>query len=182
MAPANASETVWFHCVTDAPFTFPLRVLLSYAVFKFVHVLGVVLLIGNVTVTAVWKVFADRNGQPVVIAFAQRMVTITDWFLTVVGVLLIIVGGYGMAAVGAIPVFGARWLSMSQLLFVVAGVIWLGILVPIQAAQTRAVRAFTPDMDTVPESYRALSRRWIFWGVVATCPLVMAMYLMTAKI
>ena len=53
-----------------------------YPVLKFLHVLGVILLVGNVTVTAVWKVFADRTHNAVVVAFGQRLVTITDWFLT----------------------------------------------------------------------------------------------------
>lgn len=43
-----------------------------------VHVVGVVLFIGNIVVTAVWKTLADQTKEPSVIAFAQRIVTITD--------------------------------------------------------------------------------------------------------
>jgi uncharacterized membrane protein len=55
---------------------------MSYDVLRLLHLLGVVLLLGNVTVTSDWKLYADRTRDPVVIAFAQRLVTITDWFFT----------------------------------------------------------------------------------------------------
>jgi uncharacterized membrane protein len=154
---------------------------MSYADYKLLHLLGLVLLLGNVTVTSVWKVFADRTGNPVIVAFAQRMVTVTDWFLTLGGVVLLAVGGYGMTLTHAIPPFGARWLSLSQGLFAVSGLIWLGILVPTQAEQTRAVRRFVAGEASLPAEYRRLSRRWITWGVIATVPLIGAMRLMITR-
>ena len=53
-----------------------------YDALKYLHILGIVLLLGNVTITAFWKAFADRTGDPVVIAFGQRLVTITDFVFT----------------------------------------------------------------------------------------------------
>jgi len=46
-------------------------------------VLGIVLFLGNLIVTAVWKVLADRTRQVDVIAYAQRLVAITDIAFTV---------------------------------------------------------------------------------------------------
>ena len=34
---------------------------MSYEIAKFVHLTGVVMLMGNITVTAIWKYFADRT-------------------------------------------------------------------------------------------------------------------------
>lgn len=155
---------------------------MTYAVFKLVHLIGLVLLLGNVTVTSVWKVFADRTGNPVIAAFAQRMVVVTDWFLTLGGVVLLAVGGYGMSLHAGVDPLGARWLTWSQLLFAVSGVIWLGVLVPNQAAQTREVRAFPPGLTALPPRYRQLARRWIVWGVIATVPLVAAMFVMITRV
>ena len=72
---------------------------MQYQVLKFLHILGVILLIGNVTITAFWKVFADRSNDPLVIAQAQRIVILADWFFTLAGILLILGGGYGMLLV-----------------------------------------------------------------------------------
>lgn len=151
-----------------------------YPVLKFLHILGVVLLVGNVTVTAVWKVFADRTHNAVVVAFGQRLVTITDWFLTGVGIALVVIGGYGMAWVGELNPFGAFWLVWAQVLFVLSGLIWAVVLIPAQIRQAREARGFEEGGE-IPESYRRDASRWIWWGVVATVPLVAALWLMVVK-
>jgi uncharacterized membrane protein len=151
-----------------------------YPVLKFLHVLGVILLVGNVTVTAVWKVFADRTHNPVVVAFGQRLVTITDWFLTGFGIAFLLLGGYGMVWVGQLNPFGAFWLVWGQALFVASGLIWAMILIPAQIRQAREAREFA-DGGEIPATYRKDAGRWIFWGVVATVPLVAAVWLMVVK-
>lgn len=45
---------------------------MTYLAFKVVHILGVVLFLGNIIVTGVWKVLADRTGEPRTVAYAQR--------------------------------------------------------------------------------------------------------------
>ena len=150
-----------------------------YDICRFLHITGVVMLMGNITVTAIWKFFADRDGRAEVLGFAQKLVTYTDWAMTVWGVILTIVGGYGMAVLGGADL-ARGWLLWGQILFVVAGLIWLGRIVPLQIRQARAAKGFAAGGE-VPESYRADSRRWIFWGLVATVPLVAATWLMVAK-
>jgi uncharacterized membrane protein len=156
------------------------RAMTPYDLLKFAHITGVVMLMGNITVTAIWKFFADRDGRPHVLGFAQKLVTYTDWSMTVWGVVLTMAGGYGMAALAGWDLLGARWLVWSQLLFVAAGMIWLLVIVPIQRRQARMAREFG-DGGVVPEAYRAESRRWLAWGLVSTVPLVVATWLMVAK-
>jgi uncharacterized membrane protein len=151
-----------------------------YDVMKFVHITGVVMLMGNITATAIWKFFADRTDDPRIIAFAQKLVTYTDWSLTFWGVVLTMGGGYGLLWATGIGPFDAGWLVWSQALFVAAGLIWLGLLVPIQIRQARAAQLFA-DGGTIPDTYRRDSRRWINWGLISTVPLVAALWLMVAK-
>ena len=154
---------------------------MSYAAFKLIHLLGIVLLIGNVTVTSIWKVFAERSGAPATVAFAQRLVTGTDWTLTLGGIVLTVVGGYGMLWVARWSPLAGAWLVWSQALFVLSGLIWLAVLLPIQIRQARMARAFEAE-SALPPAYRRLARLWLFWGVVATLPLLAAMWLMVAKV
>ena len=153
---------------------------MAYEIFKFLHILGVVFLLGNVTVTSAWKVLSDRTRNPVIIAQAQRLVTLTDWAFTFWGVLLLVVGGYGAAWVAGMDVLRDRWIVLSEIGFVLAGVLWLGVLVPIQVKQARMARGFA-DGGPIPEAYWRLSRWWIAVGLVATVPLVAAMWFMVAK-
>ena len=152
---------------------------MAYEIAKFLHITGVVMLMGNITVTAIWKYFADRTGNAEVLGFAQKLVTYTDWSMTVWGVLLLMGGGYAMVFLVNWPLT-LHWLLWSQILFVVAGLIWLLILVPIQIKQARLARAFA-GLD-VGDEYRQLSRRWLIWGLISTVPLVIATWLMIAKL
>jgi uncharacterized membrane protein len=133
-----------------------------------------------VTITAFWKVLADRTGRADLIAHAQGGVIVADWIFTLSGIVLILVGGYGMAWLGGYPLFTEPWLVSGQLLFAVSGAIWIGILVPLQIRQARAAKAFPSD-GSIPVSYRRDARLWLFWGVLATVPLIAAVYVMVVK-
>jgi len=65
----------------------------TYLWLKSLHLLGVVMFLGNIIVTGWWKFMADRTKNPVIIAFAQRQVTLTDWIFTAGGVILVLAGG-----------------------------------------------------------------------------------------
>jgi uncharacterized membrane protein len=150
----------------------------TYLVWKFLHITGVVMLMGNITVTAIWKFFADRDGRPQVLGFAQKLITYTDWSMTVWGVILTMVGGYGLAVAGQFDL-ASGWLLWAQICFVIAGLIWMGLIVPIQMKCARLARQFGDG--PVPDAYKSLSKRWIFWGLVSTVPLVAALWLMIAR-
>ncbi len=149
-----------------------------YEVAKFLHITGVAMLMGNITVTAIWKFFADRDGRPVVLGFAQKLVTYTDWAMTFWGVVLLMGSGYYMAIFAGFPL-SEPWLLWSQIFFVLSGLIWLLAIVPIQIKQARLAKSFSTE--DVGEEYRALSRRWLIWGLVSTVPLLAATWLMVAK-
>ncbi len=153
---------------------------MTYDILILLHVLGMILLIGNVTVTSIWKLYADGTRDPKIIGFAQRLVTITDWFFTFWGILLLMVGGYGAAWLAGMDVLRDDWLVWSQVMFVLAGLIWLAILVPIQVKQARLARGFAAG-GQIPENYWRLGKLWIIWGSVATIPLVAAIWLMLRK-
>ena len=46
----------------------------NYLLLKFIHLLGVVIFLRNITVTGWWKFMADRTGDSKIISFAQRQV------------------------------------------------------------------------------------------------------------
>jgi len=152
-----------------------------YNVFKTLHILGVVLLLGNVIVTGLWKALADRTRVVSTVAYAQRLVIQTDWIFTGSGIALIVIGGYAMAGSAHLSLLQTRWLFWGQALFGLSALIWLFVLLPVQAAQSRLAQRFAADME-IPAAYWELSRRWLRWGVLATVPLVLVVCLMVLKI
>ncbi|HEY0331215.1 MAG TPA: DUF2269 family protein [Rhodopseudomonas sp.] len=151
-----------------------------YDVLKALHVLGVVLLVGNVTITAYWKVLADRTNDPKIVAHAQHGVNAADWIFTLAGIALVMIGGYGAAYLHDLPLFSSVWLVAGQILFAVSGMMWLGILVPLQIRQGRAARGFAA-LDRIPLSYLRDAQKWLVWGIIATVPLVAATVIMVLK-
>lgn len=144
------------------------------------HILGVVLFLGNIIVTAVWKVLADRTQSPPVVAYAQRLVTVTDIAFTATGAALIVVSGQVMAEDYGGVFSGPTWLTVGWSLFIASGAIWAAALIPIEVMQARLARAFR-TAPTIPERYWRLARLWVIFGLVATALPLANLYFMVFK-
>jgi uncharacterized membrane protein len=151
----------------------------TYLLLKSLHVLGVVIFLGNIIVTALWKAIADRTGSPAIVAYAQRLVTITDFVFTALGAALIAITGPMMAerfgGVGA-----ASWLLWGIGLFIASGIIWVIVLIPVQIMQARMARRFATQAE-IPLQYRRLSTVWNAAGAVATLLPLFNRYFMVFK-
>jgi uncharacterized membrane protein len=143
------------------------------------HIIGVVLFLGNILVTAVWKMLADRTRDAAVVAYAQRLVLTTDVAFTATGVVLILVSGQVMAEDFG-GVFGPTWLTVGWSFFITSGVIWLTILVPIELKQARLAREFRAG-GTIPARYWRLSTLWAIFGGIATVLPFINVFLMVFK-
>lgn len=152
----------------------------TYLWLKSLHLLGVVLFLGNIIVTGYWKTMADRTRNPVIIAFAQRQVTLTDWMFTVGGVLMILGGGVGNALLHHMDLFSIYWMEWGVGLFVATGIIWAAILVPVQIAQERMARQFANGGE-IPARYWKLGRVWLVFGLLATLLPTINLYWMVFK-
>ena len=153
---------------------------MAYETAKFIHIVGVIVLVGNVTATAIWKFFADRSGDSKIVGFSQRLVTVTDWSLTFWGVILTVAGGYGAAAIGGMNPLSDRWLVLGQFLFLLSGFMWIAMLIPLQVRLARMARQFR-DGGPIPGEYAVASRAWFVVGIIATVPLIAAIWVMIAK-
>lgn len=153
---------------------------IGYRTLKLLHVLGGVLFIGNLLVTAAWKVMADRTNDAAVVAFAQRMVTRTDFSFTAAGATLVLVPGVLMATEFGEAFWTIPWLGWGLALFFASGLIWACVLVPIQIRQGRLAREFAAS-GSIPDSYRRLGRLWIVFGTVATLLPIVNLYFMVYR-
>ena len=157
---------------------------LDYSALKILHFLGLILFIGNIIVTGWWKVMADRTGDPRVVAFAQRQVTLTDWVFTFGGVIIAAIGAFGMVAHLSDDIYAEihsrRWLRWGFYLFVLSGVIWVVVLIPCQIVQARMARGFASS-DVIPQRYWFYGRIWLWAGIIATVIPLANLYWMVMK-
>lgn len=151
-----------------------------YLWFKAIHVLGVMIFLGNLMVTAWWKTMADLTRDAKLVAHAQRQVLLTDLVFTAGGAVLLLVGGIGAAIVGHLDMAHTRWLHWGEMLFVLSGLIWLAVLIPIEVMQSRLAKGFA-DRGAIPARYWTLNRIWTSFGVLATLLPLVAIYWMVMK-
>lgn len=152
----------------------------TYLWLKLLHIIGVILFMGNIIVTGWWKFMADRTGDPKIIAFAQRQVTLTDYVFTASGVVLILIGGILNAVLHDMDYTGIKWMARGLGLFIVSGIIWFAILIPIQIKQEKLARLFS-SQTTIPDHYRDLCKLWNIFGTIATLLPLLAVYFMVFK-
>lgn len=139
---------------------------MEYMVLKSLHILGAVLLLGNIIVTAWWKGMANRTGKASIIAFAQRQVTLTDYVFTLPGAVLLIATGDYISYVMMENSWSIAWIAWGRSLFIASGVLWLTVLIPAQIRQARMARAFA-DSGQIPDEYWRLNRLWYRVGILA---------------
>ena len=144
------------------------------------HVVGVVLFVGNIVTAAFWKVRADLSKNPELIHITSKNVMLADFVFTIPGLILIIVSGIVMAVEGEMPMSGLNWLTLSLIMLAVTGVIWLAVLIPLQRRMIR-LSARSIESGTISQAYNLASRNWAIFGVVATLLPVGILYLMIAK-
>jgi uncharacterized membrane protein len=71
-------------------------------------------------------------------------------------------------------------LVVGQILFLLSGLMWVAMLIPLQMRMARLARQFE-DGGPIPAEYAVASRAWFVVGVVATVPLIAATWVMIAK-
>jgi len=153
---------------------------MAYLLLKAAHVFGVVLFLGNIITGIFWKVQADlTNTLPARAQALDGIIKADRWF-TVPGVFLILVTGVSMALLANLSLLRTFWISGSLALFGISGLAF-GIAVgPLQKKLLANVRAgLGGSWDE--SQYKALSRSWGIWGLVATVAPVIALALMVIK-
>lgn len=159
--------------------------LFEYETLKIAHLFGIIVFIGNIIITGWWKTMADRTGEYRVIAFAQRQVTLTDWVFTFGGVIIVLFTALGMVshmneAVMA-EIHETRWLWWGYYLFLLSGVIWVVILIPVQYLQAKMAHIFA-ESGVIPDRYWLYSKLWLVFGILATVIPLLNLFWMVTKL
>lgn len=152
-----------------------------YLMMKTLHVLAVVVFLGNIITGVFWKVHGDRTADPRIIAHTLDGIIRSDRWFTIPGVVLIIVFGVGAAVIGGLPILGTGWIWQSIALFAISGLAFMLQVAPLQR-RLRAVAAAGLNGGSWDQAeYRRLSRRWDFWGAIALLTPLAALALMIHK-
>lgn len=150
-----------------------------YALLKVLHIVSVVLFLGNITTGLFWKRFADATGDARLQAHALAGITRSDALFTMPASIIILVSGFGLAQTAGLPVFGTPWISYSLIAFGTSGAVFGIWIAPLQRRlQSIAERG---GEDWPSSEYKSLSLRWELAGLVAIALPALALCLMVVK-
>lgn len=152
-----------------------------YIALKILHVAAVVIFLGNLVTGILWKMHGDQTKDPVIIRHTMAGLIRADRWFTIPGVVLILIGGFGAALIGGLPLLRTRWILAGIILFAVSGFAYARQVVPLQREMLAVARAGVETGAFDWDKYRVLSRSWNVWGTIALIAPVLAMIGMIAK-
>jgi uncharacterized membrane protein len=151
-----------------------------YLALKLVHVVAVIIFLGNITTGLFWHAHAARTRDPKLLAHTMDGIIRSDRLFTLPGVLLIIAAGVALAIYGHFPLLRTGWILWTLVLFAISGIIFGSRVAPMQRElKAIAERGMQGNFDY--PGYHALAIRWEIWGAVALLTPLIGLVLMVLK-
>jgi len=144
---------------------------------RFLHIVAATLFFGNAIVGMLWERQSLSSGSKEVILHTYKAVAYLDASFSSPLIILTLVGGLSLSfRLGDLWQVG--WLSVSFLLFVVSGLVWIISDIPTQYKVKRLIADLKPEDHSLPdELMRLLNMRW--WiSMAGVVPLLIVFLLM----
>ncbi|MBI5856465.1 MAG: DUF2269 family protein [Sphingobacteriales bacterium] len=152
-----------------------------YLFLKLIHIIAVIVFLGNIFTGLFWMRQADKTNNLSVISFTMKNIIKSDRWFTVPGVIVITAGGISSALYAGIPLLRTGWIFWPIVLFTLSGIVFSWKLVPLQ----KRIYQFTANADITNfkwAAYRTMLVKWEAWGLAALLAPVAALVMMILKI
>src|SRR6185503_9891661 len=119
-----------------------------YVALKVIHIIAVILFMGNIITGLFWKAHADRTRNVKFIAHTMDGLIRADRWFTIPGVIVITAAGIFAAIQAGLPLLRTGWILWSIIAFSASGVAFAWQVAPLQKellALTRAADETTFD-------------------------------------
>ena len=153
--------------------TFPLFV--SYQTVKIIHLAGLILFFGNMIAGPVWLLVAWYSGDMPLIRYAFRLLRLTDLWLTIPGIDLMVLSGISLASIYG-GVTEQSWLYQSMLAMLA---LWI-LALPVIYFQEKIYRQLE-NPATMAVDLKKNVNRWGIWGSMVMLPAVLVFCYMVFK-
>lgn len=138
------------------------------------HVLGAVLLVGNVTVTGFWAAFLYAQRTTLPFRPVARAILWTDLLFTAGGAGLLTFSGIQLILASRLPFWGTPWLVKGVASLAAATLLWLLVLIPDQFRLERMAPGDSAGL-------RKVFLRWSVVGWASTAILLHGLWVMVQK-
>lgn len=153
-------------------------VLLRHA--RFLHIAAITFFIANAVIGIIWERRSLDSGSKEIILHTYNTVMFLDAFFSSPMIILSLLGGLSLSfKLGELWQIG--WLSVSFVLFLLSGIIWIASDIPTQYKVKRFMSRLNQEDQHLPVGLISLLKlRW--WiGIAGVLPLVIVFVLMVYK-
>ncbi len=154
---------------------------MDYLFFKLLHIIGVILFLGNIITGIFWMHIAVRSKDARIIGHTLKGIIAADTVFTMPNVILIAATGVMTAMVGRLPIFGTGWIIWSIALFILSGIVFMARVAPLQKRMAAMTEEHAGDIAFDWSTFRGLYTSWIVWGIAATVTPLAAAVMMVLK-
>jgi len=149
-----------------------------YLILKLIHVIAVLIFLGNITIAPFWKNHAEKSKDRLKVLHTWEGIIRADKYFTMPGVIILLLFGIGAAAHLKYNFIETDWIFWSIILYLISGTAFMAKVSPVQkkiAALAQSEATFNWD------EYKKLVRQWDIWGSIATIAPWIAVVLMIIK-
>ena len=146
----------------------------------FLHIVSVSLFFANAVIGMIWESRSIASGSREIILHTYKTVTLLDSVFSSPLIILSLLSGLSLSfSIGELWQIG--WLSLSFLLFILSGVIWIATDIPTQYKVKRLMSQLAEEDKDIPaELTHLLKLRWRI-GLLGVLPLAVVFMLMIYK-
>jgi uncharacterized membrane protein len=155
---------------------------MNYSYLKLVHLIPVMLFLGNIVTGLFWMRFAVKTKDLKIINFAMKGIIKLDRYFTIPGVIIITAGGMFTAIYGHFPILRTGWIFWSIIMFSISGLVFSIKLIPLQKQIYNLTlnKETSTDFDWI--NFRKIYVAWDSWGLIALLTPLAAFIMMVLKI
>ena len=155
---------------------------MGYFYLKLIHLIAVMLFLGNIITGLFWMHIAVKTKDLKIITFAMKGIIKADRYFTIPGVIIITAGGIMAAIYGHFPILRTGWIFWSIILFSISGLAFAFKVAPLQKKIYNLTlnKENSTDFDWVKFDKAYLA--WDIWGLIAVILPLAAFAMMTLKI
>lgn len=153
----------------------------TYALLKLLHIVAVIIFLGNIITGLFWMRIANKTNNLAIISFTMKGIITSDKWFTIPGVIIITAGGLSAAIEGGLPLLRTGWIFWSIVLFSLSGFVFTTKLGPLQ----KKIFQLTENTEVArfnKELYHASLKQWEVWGLIALLTPLAALVMMVLKI
>ncbi len=141
---------------------------MSFLIWKFIHVLGVIMFLGNIGTGFFWKAHAEKYRDQHILKAAFEGIYLSDRWITNTCVVIILLSGFMMAYVTDLALLTEGWVIASFVVFLLSGLFYGRGIIPLN----RKIIAHLDQEETFDDAqwgvYEQMRKPWFLMGLAAT--------------